>query len=364
MKILIVADEWPWPPHQGDRVRLDAICRVLTVDHQATLLGRPSESGPKSGSKLQTVALEGQRNPKLIFRYPNLPATMAVRADRQVRETVAVLAAQHERVLFYQLKTTAWLDQRLYVNKTVIDLTDSLGLYYRRRGGALWTMEAFRALRQERELAKNFPTVVSSEHDRDAIDPTGEYNVTVARNGYWMPDGLKRNPEPNSIISVGNWNYYPNRAGMDRFIQYVWPNIKRQRPEATLWIVGRGTSPLTFSVEGVHWKGEVDDLGSWYERAWLVVAPVYVGSGMKTKIMEALFYNVPVVASQFATEGIEPNALLFPAADDQTFAKLVVKGLTQSIRWEEDLRNDFLERNSWHSTLRPLIDVIERGTKK
>ena len=37
--------------------------------------------------------------------------------------------------------------------------------------------------------------------------------------------------------------------------------------------------------------GEVESLAQWYHDAYFVVAPIFDGSGMKTKVAEALMYG-------------------------------------------------------------------------
>jgi len=361
VKILVVCDEWPWPPHQGDRVRLEAMVRMLSARHHVTVLGRPSDLGPPDSPQLMALNLDISKNRVGLVKHPGLPAAVGLRVSKDAQGQVTTAAKSHDRVLFYQLKTTAWLARPLAPSKVVIDLTDSLGLYYARRGGALWMVESARAFRWERDLAEKYPVTVSSEHDRKAIDPTGRRRVTVAPNGYWVPSDVERRPEPDTLIAVGHWSYYPNRTGLLHFLKEIWPMVKKMRSEARLWIVGRGKNPMPRPVSGVDWVGEVDDLGEWYRRAWLAIAPVYVGAGMKTKIMEALFYGVPVVATTFATEGIEPNSLLVAAVGDQDLARKILGALNANLRWGVEDRAQFLLRNTWSQTLLPLLNLVEGG---
>lgn len=362
MKILVVCDEWPWPPHQGDRVRLEAIVRILAEKHEVTVLGRPSELRPVNVTgNLRTMALQVSKNRLKLLKHPGLPAAVALRISTSVQERVVSEAKAHDRVLFYQMKTTAWITPRLEVSKVVVDLTDSLGLYYARRGGAIWRAESARTFRWERHLAEKYSVTVSSEHDRQAIDPKGRLRVMIAANGYWLPDHVERHPEPNALIAVGNWNYFPNRTGLLHFVHQIWPQIIEACPDARLLVVGRGENPMPGSAVGVEWVGEVNNLAPWYGRASLAIAPIYVGAGMKTKIMEALFYGVPVVASQFATEGIDSNSLLVSSINDQDMAKKILQALDRGLRWQEEERVQFLENHSWGHTLMPLIHLLEQG---
>ena len=51
--------------------------------------------------------------------------------------------------------------------------------------------------------------------------------------------------------------------------------------------------------------GGVDDLGKWYRRARFAVAPIFDGSGMKTKVAEALMHGKRIVGTPAAFVGYE-----------------------------------------------------------
>ena len=51
--------------------------------------------------------------------------------------------------------------------------------------------------------------------------------------------------------------------------------------------------------------GEQDSLVNWYENAIVTVAPIFRGSGMKTKIAESLLFGKKVVGTKEAFMGYE-----------------------------------------------------------
>jgi glycosyltransferase involved in cell wall biosynthesis len=51
--------------------------------------------------------------------------------------------------------------------------------------------------------------------------------------------------------------------------------------------------------------GGVDDLGKWYRRARFAVAPIFDGSGMKTKVAEALMHGKRIIGTSVAFEGYD-----------------------------------------------------------
>ena len=51
--------------------------------------------------------------------------------------------------------------------------------------------------------------------------------------------------------------------------------------------------------------GTVDDLSEWYLNACFVIAPIFDGSGMKTKVAEALMYGKRIIGTPEAFSGYE-----------------------------------------------------------
>lgn len=107
--------------------------------------------------------------------------------------------------------------------------------------------------------------------------------------------------EPFALFVGGS--FYANRNGIIWFVKHVAPYVRIKT-----YIVGSGMqeiqSQLTTS-ENVEVIGEVDILGDWYRRALFVIAPIFDGSGMKTKVAEALMFGKKIVGSPEAFVGYE-----------------------------------------------------------
>lgn len=104
------------------------------------------------------------------------------------------------------------------------------------------------------------------------------------------------------LLFVGG-GFYANAAGMGWFARTVAPRL-----QIATCVVGRGFEPLRTNVEQggtVRIVGAVDDLAPWYRGARAVIAPIFDGSGMKTKVAEALMYGKRVIGTREAFVGYE-----------------------------------------------------------
>lgn len=107
------------------------------------------------------------------------------------------------------------------------------------------------------------------------------------------------------LLFVGG-AFYANVAGIEWFAEHVAPNVVPKT-----YVVGRGLDSyrdLLESSGNVKVIGGVENLSHWYQNAHLVVAPIFDGSGMKTKVAEALMYGKKIVGTQEAFSGYENTA--------------------------------------------------------
>ena len=118
-------------------------------------------------------------------------------------------------------------------------------------------------------------------------------------------DSIVKTSNPRFALFVGG-GFYANRAGISWFVKNVVPRIQMK-----ICIVGRGFEDLKSKLEragAVEVVGAVESLSEWYLRAQFVIAPIFDGSGMKTKVAEALMYGKKIIGTPEAFSGYEDIA--------------------------------------------------------
>lgn len=111
-------------------------------------------------------------------------------------------------------------------------------------------------------------------------------------------------PEPNTIF-VANFAYEPNRNGLAFLLSEVFPRVWSQLPDARLMLVGAGLDRSPSADPRVQALGFVDDLAGVYARARVAVVPLLQGGGTPLKLIEALAYGLPVLATPRAVAGLD-----------------------------------------------------------
>lgn len=100
-------------------------------------------------------------------------------------------------------------------------------------------------------------------------------------------------------------NFFANQEGLKWFIDNVLPYINKKFVVAGSiceWI--RNFYPNNELIEVV---GYVEDLKDFYSNIDFIVSPIFSGSGMKTKSVEALSYGIPIIGTGEAFVGIESD---------------------------------------------------------
>jgi len=106
--------------------------------------------------------------------------------------------------------------------------------------------------------------------------------------------------KPLLLLFVGS-RFYPNEHGIAWFIKEVMPHLKNVH----LKIVGKGFEALRqqWNTDQIEVIGTSADMTDYYYQADIVIAPIFTGSGMKTKTAEAMMYGKTIMASTESFEG-------------------------------------------------------------
>jgi len=118
-----------------------------------------------------------------------------------------------------------------------------------------------------------------------------------------------------------------NIRGLEDFLRFAWPLVRRDMPDAELHVVGSVGSAAEVSSPGVRVLGRVEDVDVTYAQARVVINPAVAGTGLKIKTAEALCHFRPVVAWPSGVEGIalEARAMCHVANDWFDFAQQVIR---------------------------------------
>src|SRR5690606_11948467 len=112
---------------------------------------------------------------------------------------------------------------------------------------------------------------------------------------------------PPRVVFTGVMDYRPNVEGVEWFVRQVWPDVRRDHPEACFDIVGSRPEARVLALAqtpGVRVTGFVPDVRDHVAAASVCVAPLHIARGVQNKVLEAMAMARPVVCTPQALEGI------------------------------------------------------------
>lgn len=133
------------------------------------------------------------------------------------------------------------------------------------------------------------------------------------------------------LAFVGNYGYTPNVDSLRIIIDKILPKLKSG---TKLLAIGKASRELIDSLknDNIVFTGMVDDIRLSAKSCQVFLSPIAYGSGIKTKILEAMAMGLPVVTNTVGAEGIsaENGKEIIVTDDYDEMAKIVNQLLTDT----------------------------------
>ena len=262
----------------------------------------------------------------------------------------------------------------------LFDSVDSLALAYERgwrnrHGRLLNRITAFEEWLKMRnfepKMVRAFDhVIVSSPVDQKFLSSDTGPVVDVISNGvdfeYYNWDDQER--DKNSIVFVGQMNYYVNVDSILHFYNHAFPYIQKQNPKIQLSIVGADPQKSIRNLAknpSVKVTGFVPDIRPYITRSAVFVCPMMCGSGIQNKLLHAMAMGTPVVTTSISVQALQvtDGKHLLVADEPQQFAEAVTS-LLQNINLRKQIstsaRKYVQEHHDWNASGQKLEAVYKR----
>jgi glycosyltransferase involved in cell wall biosynthesis len=386
-RILVLAPQFPYPPHQGTTLRNYNIVAGLAARHKVHLLsfGDPTAAAgspldglcqlvevipppaPRSvARRLASLFLTLKPDMALRLRSPAFHTALADRLSGDSYDVVQVegiemgpylLQVAHSRpsgtsprLVFDDHNAEYILQRRAWET----DLQQP-----RRWIAAAYSLIQWRKLRRyERRLLRSADAVAAvSEVDAEALQRlVPDLEVTVVPNGvdieYYRPLPVELTVSAEEaasdeawemgvglwaagqglwdIVFTGKMDFRPNVDAVLWFAQEVLPLVRREVPEAHFWVVGQKPHPRLAALgdhPGVTLTGWVEDVRPYISRAAVYAVPLRIGGGTRLKVLEAMAMGKAIVSTSLGCEGFDlvPGQELLMADAPADFAAAILR---------------------------------------
>lgn len=358
MKILVLCIKSPYPPKEGGPIAMNAIIEGLTGQgHEVNVLTIDSWKYPVKRSAIpneylektnfEAVSVNLRINP--IKAFFNLFTRKSYHVERYISkefEEKLISILEKEKYDIVQLET---LYLSPYAN--VIRKYSDAGIVLRSHNieHRIWENITRNCSNPVKKLYLKHLTGTLKKYEfetmniYDGIAAISRFDEEFyKRNNCTVPlttinfgiDLMKlkitdQEAEFPGIFHIGSMNWIPNEEGIRWFIDNVWPEVISSHPELKLYLAGRHTPSwlLKKKHNNVEVIGEVDDAYDFINSKSIMIVPLFSGSGIRIKIIEAMALGKTVISTKTGADGIaytENENILIANTPDE-FVKAILK---------------------------------------
>lgn len=144
---------------------------------------------------------------------------------------------------------------------------------------------------------------------------------------------ITKNKISDTLFHIGSMDWLPNQQAIKWFLDNVWNIINVEFLDLPFNVAGKNMPDwlLNWRQKNVCIAGEVDDAIQFINENKIMVVPLFSGSGMRIKIIEAMALGKVVIASSIAAEGInyENNKNIIIANTSKEYIAAIKKCLNE-----------------------------------
>jgi glycosyltransferase involved in cell wall biosynthesis len=104
---------------------------------------------------------------------------------------------------------------------------------------------------------------------------------------------------------IGDLNSVQNRDCVEYIIDILAPKISETDEDIVFIILGKGKAKFSRKLSNVSFTGFVEDLDPYLELTDICIAPLRVGAGTKTKVLDYMVHGKPVLTKKIGVEGLD-----------------------------------------------------------
>jgi sugar transferase (PEP-CTERM/EpsH1 system associated) len=395
LKILFIANRFPYPPFRGDKLKIYNLCKRLAEKNEIHLITFTEHKSdlqyldklspifkrmeivhlPKLQSLFNSAVGLFQKFPLQVQYFKSIEFSSRLK-QLLSEEKYDAIHVQHIRMAQYAIPYKQYF--------RILDLPDAFSLYWQRRkevprsilSKMLDNIESKRVIKYEEYVLNEFNlNLVCSQEDQAFLIKNHQVsNIELLPNGVdtqQFKPGKHDYSHNETLLFTGNMDYDPNVDAVIYFVDEILPSILKAFPKVKFVIAGQRPIEKVKALDNgknVFVTGFIPDLSDTYNSASVVVAPLRFGAGTQNKVLEAMSMGIPVVCSNigFKGLGIQDGEGAFMRLGANEFADQVIKLLS-----DEELRKttgnkgvEVIEKSfTWETISEKLAAFLGRGTK-
>ncbi|MBM4145748.1 MAG: glycosyltransferase [Nitrospira sp.] len=379
-KILFLTHQCPYPPVSGGAIKRWKIIEYLSKNSSLALAFFYQDQGISCRDELFSRFNISSVYEEHLFKKRNIsnllksyirqvPLSLVRNYSATFQRHIEKIAADYE-ILFLDSYLMFQYVPDGFSGRVVLHMHNAEHViweeYARNEKNILKKTFAFREAGKIREyekvICRKAHAVLAAPKDIECLIKIGVEDDKFYETYHLGDEALLQEPDiefdktEEALLCVATLTWEPNTDGLLWFIRNAWDSLKQQFPELRLYIVGRNPDPrlqkICNSRKDIFLPGFVEDLKGYYSKCRVFLAPLRFGSGMKVKVINAMYRGIPAVTTPAGVESLEVQDMRHIAiADTQEKMVEACRVLLQDkAKWEairDNSRKLVREKYTW-----------------
>tara|TARA_Y100001968_G_scaffold277311_1_gene272079 strand:- start:2420 stop:3595 length:1176 start_codon:yes stop_codon:yes gene_type:complete len=350
INVLIIANKMVFPALDGGALAMQNLCKILIDQKYNIDLISIAKNNNTNTLKQPTISKHNQHINQILFEK-NMQFNL-LSLLQSIFENKAYQAFR-----FYHKKIQKFIQKLIDEKKYKIIIFESIFtmIYFDKLYIKKSTKTIFRAHNVENkiwsELANNqqmkkivFLWLAKQIEKMEQITPKNiDYIFTLSNNdaSYFkklfpkkthnipvtFEPHMKHNKKiKNSIFHLGAMDWAPNIEGIEWFLTKVKP-LLNTKDDIKIYIAGKNMPSEYFMHKDIIIESSVKNAQNYIQDKEILFVPLFSGSGIRIKILEAMSLGIPVVSTTQGAEGIPyiNNQNILIANTEKDFADAIHK---------------------------------------
>lgn len=323
--LVIITSRFPYPLEKGDKLRAFHMIQGLSKRFKITLISLSDEAISTESLKRLEPYVSGLhvftlKKYKIVWRLMmNLlllkPFQIAYFTDSAVKKKVKKILSEvsPSHILCQMIRPAEYVKHYHHCPKT-LDYMDALSMGMERRfqtanfpWSFLFRMEKNRLRDYELRIFNYFEhhTMISLQ-DTYYIAHPDRQSIKVIPNGIApiFNTPIAEIPKTADLVFVGNLSYPPNVHAV-KFLHHL---ILSKSPQLSLLVGGANPTKelirLPKENPNLTLLGWQEDIRSVYQQGRIFIAPMFMGSGLQNKLLEAMALGIPCITTSLANDSL------------------------------------------------------------
>lgn len=391
-KILFLTPTLPYPPVSGGVIKSNKVLHFLNGSYDLSVACLLKNEDPKhvaeflttvNLSALVTEELNIPRTAKnlVLSNFLGIPLNLFRNRSAAFKEKVKAIALQSDIIFCDHYVMFQYIPED-YKGKIILHEHNCEYLIWKRYADIEKNLlkklgllnQAYRIRKYEQEICRKSKVILAAPNDIHELEKIGADRKKFVETYHLGDDHLLTEPTLNfdsterALLYVGTLSWEANIDGLMWFFHNSWNLIRKKNPDIKLFIIGKHPDARLKEIAAkdpnIVLTGFVDDLEPYFSKCRIFITPLRFGSGIKVKVVNALYRGIPCVTTTIGTEGlkVKDGEHIFIKNDPQDFAAAVEVLLQDKTTWEKfrsNSRSIAQQYYTWDNVLENIRKAIE-----